>query len=66
MSKYFDTKPGSLEEFTYPLLNRMQSLSPKRRKVRNQRKENNFIYSNVRWQRRMVKRLLQLVTKNTK
>ena len=36
MSKYFDTKPGSLEE-AYPQTQQAAILSPKRRKVRNQR-----------------------------
>ena len=70
MSKYFDTKPGSLEENPYPLLNRkglLQSPSPKRRKVRNQKIKRMKITSSMllRWQRKMVKRLLQSV-KNTK
>ena len=66
MSKYFDTKPGSLEE-AYPLLNRLQSPSLKRREVRNQKikRMKTTLSMLLRWQRKMVKRLLQSVVKNT-
>ena len=56
MSKYFDTKPGSLEEL-YPLL-KDESQSPKRRKVRNQRTKtkDSFLSLLIAKQRKMVKR----------
>ena len=67
MSKYFDTKPGSLEE-AYPLLNEpLQSPSLKKREVRNQKikRMKTTLSMLLRWQRKMVKRLLQSVVKNT-
>ena len=46
MSKYFDTKPGSLEE-AYPLLNKQIAISKKERgeKPKDKKDENNFVYA---------------------
>ena len=66
MSKYFDTKPGSLEE-SVSAAQQLQSPSLKKREVRNQKikRMKTTLSMLLRWQRKMVKRLLQSVVKNT-